>query len=276
MYEASRSRQDTSSSHLVCSVSLGSPSGEYRRSYSADLCPTKIRDASSRRSSCPMGLRSNARCAHTQIGSVLPEPPRGRECDAPRRARHRLRVHQHHERCDYVCHAEPFHDRENPALSSHALVRNAMMNLAGSAEGILVAFNPPSIQGLVITAGLEMQIQQRGDGTILELIGVSNTLVTEASQNQHLTSLRSAVRVTVPQLYTELNREKTRKMGVHVSDVFEPIQIYFCALYAKLSRTTVASGVCRRRRNRASEMTRTISVGSSYGTIWMVWFRCQA
>lgn len=126
---------------------------------------------------------------------------------------------------------KPFEERKDPSLSGQALVRDVMMNLAGSAEGIVVAFNPPPIQGLGITAGFEMQLQQRGGGTTTELAEVSNALVAEANQDPKLTSLRSAVRVTVPQLYAQLNREKTKMMGVQIGEVFETLQAYFGALY---------------------------------------------
>lgn len=126
---------------------------------------------------------------------------------------------------------KPFEERKDPSLSGQALVRDVMMNLAGSAEGIVVAFNPPPIQGLGITAGFEMQLQQRGGGTTTELAEVSNALVAEARQDPELTSLRSAVRVTVPQLYAQLNREKTKMMGVQIGEVFETLQAYFGALY---------------------------------------------
>ena len=126
---------------------------------------------------------------------------------------------------------KPFGERKDPALSSQTLVHEVMANLAGSPEGLVVAFNPPSIQGLGVTAGFEMQIQQRGGGTINELVNASNALLGKATQDPDLSSLRGAVRVTVPQLFVELNREKTKMMGVEIGQVFEALQAYFGALY---------------------------------------------
>ena len=126
---------------------------------------------------------------------------------------------------------KPFEERKDPSLSAQSLVQDVMANLAGSPEGLVVAFNPPSIQGLGITAGFEMQVQQRGNGTINELSEASSTLMTNAAADPQLTSLRSAVRVTVPQLFVELNREKTKMMGVEIGQVFETLQAYFGALY---------------------------------------------
>ncbi len=126
---------------------------------------------------------------------------------------------------------KPFDERKSPALSAETLVNSIMANLAGSPEGLVVAFNPPSIQGLGITAGFEMQVQQRGGGTIPELANASNALLVKARQDPQLSSLRDAVRVTMPQLYAELNREKTKMMGVDIGQVFDTLQTYFGALY---------------------------------------------
>ncbi|MAY73619.1 MAG: hydrophobe/amphiphile efflux-1 family RND transporter [Phycisphaerae bacterium] len=126
---------------------------------------------------------------------------------------------------------KPFEERHDPALSGQALVGEVLREFGGAPEGMVVAFNPPSIQGLGITAGFEMQLQQRGGGTVEELASANDALVGAARADPALTGLRSAMRVTVPQLFVELNREKTKMMGVQIGQVFETLQAYFGALY---------------------------------------------
>ncbi|MDX9912862.1 MAG: multidrug efflux RND transporter permease subunit [Phycisphaerales bacterium] len=126
---------------------------------------------------------------------------------------------------------KPFDERKDPSLSASKLVQDVIANLAGSPEGMVVAFNPPSIQGLGITAGFEMQLQQRGSGTVNDLADASASLMGKAVADPELTALRSAVRVTVPQLFVELDREKTKMMGVEIGQVFDTLQAYFGALY---------------------------------------------
>ena len=126
---------------------------------------------------------------------------------------------------------KPFEERHDPALSGQALVGEVLREFGGAPEGLVVAFNPPSIQGLGITAGFEMQLQQRGGGTVEELASANDALVGAARADPALTGLRSAMRVTVPQLFVELNREKTKMMGVQIGQVFETLQAYFGALY---------------------------------------------
>ena len=126
---------------------------------------------------------------------------------------------------------KPFDERSGPGESAQALAGAVMGRFGAAPEGMVLAFNPPAIQGLGITAGFEMQVQQRGGGTIEELVAATNGLVGAATQDPQLAGLRSSVRVTVPQLFVELNREKTKMMGVQVGQVFDALQTYFGALY---------------------------------------------
>ncbi len=126
---------------------------------------------------------------------------------------------------------KPFEERRDPGLSAQSVAREVLMRFGRSGEGLVLAFNPPAIQGLGVTAGFEMQLEQRQGGTITELTQASGALVGAMSQDPSLVGIRSNVRVTVPQLYVELNRAKTKMMGVSIAEVFETLQAYFGALY---------------------------------------------
>jgi multidrug efflux pump subunit AcrB len=95
----------------------------------------------------------------------------------------------------------------------------------------VLALNPPAIPGLGVTSGFDMQVQQRGGGNVTELVQGGNDLIGAASQDATLGGMRSSVRVTTPQLYTELDREKTKMLGVSLNQVFSTLQAYFGTLY---------------------------------------------
>ncbi|HZW09216.1 MAG TPA: multidrug efflux RND transporter permease subunit [Phycisphaerales bacterium] len=126
---------------------------------------------------------------------------------------------------------KPFHERRGPGGSAQALVA-ASRELTGSVrEGLVIAFNPPAIPGLGTRAGFTMEVQQRGGGTIEELAAVADELLAGASGDARVTGLNATLRVSLPQVYVDLNREKTQMMGVRLADVFEPMQAYFGSLY---------------------------------------------
>ena len=126
---------------------------------------------------------------------------------------------------------KPFEERQGPGMSSQAVAGAAMGRFMGSPDGMVLAFNPPPIQGLGIRAGFTMELQQRGGGTISELNDAGNAFTAAAATDPGLEAVRGTLRVALPQLFIELNREKTKMMGVPVADVFETLQAYLGSLY---------------------------------------------
>jgi multidrug efflux pump len=126
---------------------------------------------------------------------------------------------------------KPFEEREEEELSAQHLVGAAWGFSSQITEGMLLTLNPPPIQGLGQRAGFTVELQQRGGGTVVELAEASNRFQDAARQNPAITGLNATLRVTLPQVFVELNREKTRMMGIRLADVFEPMQAYFGALY---------------------------------------------
>ena len=124
-----------------------------------------------------------------------------------------------------------FDQRKDPALSAANLVAASGQLFATVTEGVVFTLNPPPIQGLGTRSGFTMQLQQRGTGSIADLAEVGNQFMDEARKDPRLASLNATLRVTLPQIYVDLNREKTQMMGVRLADVFEPMQAYFGSLY---------------------------------------------
>lgn len=125
----------------------------------------------------------------------------------------------------------PFAERVGPESSAQAVARQVIQHFSSNEEALILAFNPPAIQGLGVTAGFEMQLQQRGGGSVTELVETSHSIIAAATEDPDLTGLRGSVRVTMPQVYAELNREKTKMLGVDLDQVFNTLQAYFGTLY---------------------------------------------
>ena len=126
---------------------------------------------------------------------------------------------------------KPFGQRTGAGMTAQDVVADTFKQFGGENEGLVLAFPPPPIQGLGVQAGFTMELQQRGGGTVAELADVGNNFVAAAAQSPDLAGLRGTLRFSVPQLFVELNREKTKMMGVRVADVFDTLQSLFGALY---------------------------------------------
>ncbi|WP_437191570.1 multidrug efflux RND transporter permease subunit [Planctomicrobium sp. SH527] len=124
-----------------------------------------------------------------------------------------------------------FEHRKKPELSAASLIADSRTLTGSVTEGLILTLNPPPIQGLGQRAGFTIEVQQRGGGTVAELADATNKFLAAAGQHPDLTGLNATLRVTLPQVFVDLNREKTRMMGVRLADVFEPMQAYFGALY---------------------------------------------
>ncbi len=126
---------------------------------------------------------------------------------------------------------KPFEQRREPGMSAQEVAGAIFMHFSQQGEGMVLAFNPPSIPGLGARAGFQMELQARGGGSIEELADVGNQFIAAANTNPGLSAVRGTLRVTQPQIFVDLNRDKTKMMGVQVSSVFEAMQAYLSSLY---------------------------------------------
>ena len=126
---------------------------------------------------------------------------------------------------------KPFKERQSPALSAQALLGASYGAFASMGEGMVLTFNPPSVEGLGLREGFQMELQSRAGGTVEELVTTGNSFIATASQNKEFVDIRGTLRMMLPQVYVNLNREKTKMMGIPISEVFDSMQAYFGSLY---------------------------------------------
>jgi hydrophobe/amphiphile efflux-1 (HAE1) family protein len=126
---------------------------------------------------------------------------------------------------------KPFEEREDLQLSAEAVISAGQRLAARVEEGVVLTLNPPAIQGLGSRSGFTAELQQRGGGTITELAEAGDRYLDSARSAEALTALNATLRVALPQVFVELNREKTQMMGVQLAEVFNSLQAYFGAFY---------------------------------------------
>ncbi len=93
------------------------------------------------------------------------------------------------------------------------------------------AFNLPEIIGLGTTAGLEMNLQDRGVNDVQRFAGLVNDFTREANGRPELRGVYSTIRVNTPQLYVEVDREKAKALGISLTDLFQTLQAFLSTLY---------------------------------------------
>ncbi len=126
---------------------------------------------------------------------------------------------------------KPFSQRHGAGMSAQDLVAATFREFAGERDGLVLSFNPPAIQGLGARAGFELNLQNRGNASVAEFAAVESAFAGALEAHPAIEAVRGTLRFAVPQLFVDLDREKSKMMGVRISDVFDSLQAYLGVLY---------------------------------------------
>lgn len=130
-----------------------------------------------------------------------------------------------------IVNLDPWDERDTPKLSANGVL-NQILGIASQEIGAsIVAFNPPPISGLGLSAGVEMEVQQTGGGSPQDLSAALGSLVYAANQRPEIGQAYTTFRSNVPQVFVDLDREKAKTLGVPVSEVFQTMQAYLGSFY---------------------------------------------
>ncbi|MCV6823983.1 MULTISPECIES: efflux RND transporter permease subunit [Halocynthiibacter] len=130
-----------------------------------------------------------------------------------------------------IVNLDPWDDRQTDELSADGVLER-ILGLAYQEVGAsIIAFNPPPIPGLGMSAGVEMKVQQTGGGTAQDLSAAVGSLVYAANQRPELAQAYSTFRANVPKVFVDLDREKAKSLNVQINDVFTTLQAYMGSIY---------------------------------------------
>jgi len=96
----------------------------------------------------------------------------------------------------------------------------------------VVVIPPAPIPGIGQTAGFSFQIEQRNTNDDVHAFeNVVNNFVAEANKNPAISNAFSYYSAHTPSYNLNVDREKCKRMGVNISDVFTAIQTYMGSIY---------------------------------------------
>jgi hydrophobe/amphiphile efflux-1 (HAE1) family protein len=93
------------------------------------------------------------------------------------------------------------------------------------------AFNLPEIIGLGTTAGLELNLQDRGVNDVTRFAGLTGEFAADANALPQLRGVYPTIRVNTPQLFVHVDREKVKALGISLSELFQTMQASLSTLY---------------------------------------------
>lgn len=126
---------------------------------------------------------------------------------------------------------DPWDDRRAPEVHSGAILRQIQTLVASEPAANALAFNTPPIPGLGATSGVEMVVQQTGDGTPQDLSAALGSMVFAANQRPEIALANATFSASVPQIFIDLDRERAQLLNVSVSEVFGTLQAFMGTRY---------------------------------------------
>ncbi|HDN9014251.1 TPA: multidrug efflux RND transporter permease subunit [Aeromonas salmonicida] len=123
-------------------------------------------------------------------------------------------------------------ERKDAGQDSFSLANTFQgMSLMGLADGFVASFNPPPIQGMSTTGGLEGYLQNRSGSDAKTFSAEVEHFLAAARERPEFASVTSTYRANVPQVYLDLDREKTKALGLPINAVFDTMQATFGQVY---------------------------------------------
>ncbi len=130
-----------------------------------------------------------------------------------------------------IVNLDPWDDRPTEELSADGVLAEIYKIANQEISASVIAFNPPPISGLGLSAGVEMKVQQTGGGSAQELSAAVGSLIYAANQRAEIAQAYTTFRANVPKVHVDLDREKAKSLNVSISDVFTTLQGYMGSIY---------------------------------------------
>ena len=124
-----------------------------------------------------------------------------------------------------------FKDRKGSQHSGPAVVariRNQLMAIPG---GLVIPFNPPSVQGLGQFGGFTFELEDLGRNTLQTLADTANQLSTAGNQTGRLAGLFTSFTANDPQVLVKIDREKAKSLQVPFSQISDALQVFMGSVY---------------------------------------------
>ncbi|MHB8884235.1 MAG: efflux RND transporter permease subunit [Methylovirgula sp.] len=124
-------------------------------------------------------------------------------------------------------------DERGPSENASRIVAEVRPKLLAIPGAVALSFDPPSIPGLGTTGGFEFEVEDLTGRGSKALNDVTQALIAAARQQPELSAqqLFSSFSTSTPQYIYNLDRTKTKLLGLSLPDVFNTLQIYLGSLY---------------------------------------------
>jgi HAE1 family hydrophobic/amphiphilic exporter-1 len=126
---------------------------------------------------------------------------------------------------------DPWSERSDASTSQDAIVEGVRQRFADIQEAVAFVFVPPAINGLGVSGGFQLQLQDRANIGYDALQQVAMEMVQDGNAQSGLEALNTTFRARVPQLFADINRTKVKTLGISLDAVFGTLQTSLGSAY---------------------------------------------
>lgn len=120
----------------------------------------------------------------------------------------------------------PWSERKGKDQHVQAVIQKIIQRTADIKEARIIPIAPPAIPGLGQTSGFTFQLQQTsGGGSVKDLEAVVNDFVREVNTRPEIGRAYTFFTARTPSYQLDVDREKAKRLGVSVSDVFNSLSV---------------------------------------------------
>jgi HAE1 family hydrophobic/amphiphilic exporter-1 len=124
-----------------------------------------------------------------------------------------------------------FKDRKGSGHRGPDVVEKLRAPLAAIPGGLVIPFNPPSVEGLGQFGGFTFEVEDLGRNTLQTLADTTNQVVNTGNQSSKVTGLFTSFTANDPQVLVKIDREKAKSLQVPFSQVTDALEVFMGSVY---------------------------------------------
>jgi hydrophobe/amphiphile efflux-1 (HAE1) family protein len=125
----------------------------------------------------------------------------------------------------------PWDDRKEESMKLQGVIAELNQRFAAIKEANIIVVAPPAIPGLGQSGGFSFVLQQRTAGDIKEMEKVMGQFLGAANQRPEIAMAYSFFNTRTPGYQVDVDREKVKKLGLNLTDVFSTMSSYMGSRY---------------------------------------------
>ena len=126
---------------------------------------------------------------------------------------------------------KPWEERKQAHQSSFAIAQNVFVQGHDIPDGIIAAFNPPSIVGMGTVGGLEGYLQNNSGASFVEISQIGDALGRAAAETKELLGINCGIPLDTPTVEITLDVDKAKLLRVPVSDAYQVLSTFLSGAY---------------------------------------------